>query len=262
MTSAATATRQRRGIDDTPALLARVKGDQRVAVAIPARDEERTVGPIVAEIVEMLVRRHPVVDQLIVVDDGSTDSTADVACAAGAAVISTSGRGKGQALRRAVESADAEVIVFLDADVANFGHHFVTALLEPILCQDHLVMVKAAYRRPLHGRSDEGGRVTEILAKPLLRQFWPELAHLRQPLAGECAIRRHVLDHITLADDYAIEIALLLDVNHRYGPDAIGQADLGERVHRNRPLKELTDQARSVLAAVLDRVEAEAPYRQ
>lgn len=262
MTSAATATRQWRGVDDDLALLVSAKGDQRVAVAIPARDEERTVGPIVAEIVELLLHRHPLVDQLIVADDGSTDSTADVARAAGARVITTARRGKGQALRRAVASTDAEVLVFLDADVANFGHHFVRALLEPLLCHEHLVMVKAAYRRPLRGRSDEGGRVTELLARPLLDRFWPELAHLSQPLAGECALRRQALDHITLADNYAIEIALLLDVNHRYGPDAIGQADLGERIHRNRPLKDLTVQARSVLAAVLERVEAPALHRQ
>lgn len=225
--TAATATPQRPGSDDSLAILARLKAPKRVAVAIPARDEERTVGAIVAEIVDLLVHRHPVVDQVVVVDDGSTDSTADVARSAGATVITTARRGKGQALRRAVESADAEVIVFLDADVANFGHHFVTARVEPTLRQDHLVMVKGAYRRPLHGRPDEGGRVTEILARPLLRQFWPALAHLSQPLAGECAIRRHVFDHISLADDYAIEIALLLDVNRRYGPEAIGQAHLG-----------------------------------
>ncbi len=138
-----------------------MKVDQRVAIIIPARDEERTVGPIVAEIVEHLMERQRLADQLIVVSDGSIDATAEVARDAGAHVITTAAHGKGQALRRAIQSSDADVLVFLDADVENFTHRYVTALLEPLLSDERLVMVKASYRRSLHGRPDEGGRVTE-----------------------------------------------------------------------------------------------------
>jgi glucosyl-3-phosphoglycerate synthase len=240
-------------VDADMVRLARLKRNQRVAVAIPARDEAGTIGTIVSEIVERLLEPHGLVDELVVVDDGSTDGTADAARAAGADVITTAREGKGQALRRAVEATDAELVVFLDADVANFTYRYVTMLLEPLLGDDSIVMVKPAYDRPLHERAHEGGRVTKLVARPLLEMFWPQLAHISQPLAGECAIRRRVLDHVVLEDGYAIEIGLLLDVCHRYGARSIVEVDLGERIHRNRPLHELAPQARTVMAAALKR---------
>ena len=116
------------------------------------------------------------------------------------------------------------------------------------------MLVKPRYRRALYGRPDEGGRVTRLVARPLLQLFWPELAHLDQPLAGECAIRRSALDGIDLADGYAVELRLLIDVYERFGPAAIAEVDLGERVHRNRPLAQLTPQARSIIAMAVARV--------
>jgi glucosyl-3-phosphoglycerate synthase len=236
------------------------KHGQRVAVCIPARDEAATVGAIVATAERL--RRVALVDELVVVDDGSTDATAAHARAAGASVVaSATGPGKGQALTRAVASTTADILVFLDADVTNFSPRFVTALVAPLLTDAGIQLVKAAYRRPLDGAPDEGGRVTELLARPLLRRFFPSLAAASQPLAGECAVRRQLLDDLTLADGYGIEIGLLIDVFRRDGLDGIVEADLGERVHRNRPLRQLRPHADEVLAAVLDRVHPVASNR-
>ena len=233
--------------------LVAAKGASRVAVCIPARNEEPTVGKIVASVDEL--RSAGFVDEVVVVDDRSTDATALEAGAAGAVVVPTvDGPGKGQALRAAVAATNAEVLVFLDADVSNFSTSFVTALAMPLLVDPGMKLVKAMYRRPLEGRPDEGGRVTELLAKPLLRRFYPALARVvTQPLAGECAIRRDALCELQLEDGYAIEIGLLIDVYERFGLAAITEVDLGERVHRNRPLHDLRTHADAVLAAVLAR---------
>lgn len=224
-----------------------------VAVCVPARNEASTIGNVVRVVRDL--RQLGIVEEVVVIDDGSTDATGAVAAAMGASVVAcVGGPGKGQALRTAVEATDADILVFLDADVANFAPHFVTQLIAPFHDDPTVQLVKAAYRRPLDGRADEGGRVTELLARPLLRRFFPELADVvRQPLAGECAVRRHALDEIRLEDGYGIEIGLLIDIYRRFGPAALAQADLGERVHRNRPLRDLRPHCDDVLGAVLAR---------
>ena len=224
-----------------------------VSVCIPARNEAATLAGIVSTVVDALEGPAPLVDEVIVVDDGSTDATGAIADALGARVVRRAGRpGKGAALAEAVRRANGDIVVFLDADVRNFGLHFVTALVEPLLADDGLVLVKGAYRRPTVDGVG-GGRVTELLARPLLRRLVPELAFLRQPLAGEVAVRRAALDGLALEPGYGVEIGLLIDVARRFGPGAIAQVDLGERIHRNRPLAELAGQADEVLAAVLSR---------
>ena len=234
--------------------LVAAKRGQRIAVCIPARDEASTIGSVAATVEGL--HALGLVDELVVVDDGSSDETADRARTEGARVLSSrGGPGKGQALATAVSATDAEILVFLDADVTNFSARFVIALATPLLADQRIQLVKAAYDRPLHGVTDEGGRVTELLARPLLRRFFPVLATLAQPLAGECALRRSALELLTLADGYGIEIALLIDVYRRYGRDAIVEVGLGERVHRNRPLHELRLHADDVLAAVADRID-------
>ena len=221
-----------------------------VTIVVPAFNE--AVG------IERAVRSLAASDypkfEVVVVDDGSADATGPLAAAAGARVLtSRSGPGKGQALTAAVGATTADVVVFLDADVANFSERFVTGLVAPLLGDPAVQLVKGAYRRSLHGLAGEGGRVTELVARPLLERFFPELAALGQPLAGETALRRSALDGVVLEDGYAVEIALLIDVYRRWGADAITEADLGERVHRNRPLADLRHQAGAVLDAVLAR---------
>jgi glucosyl-3-phosphoglycerate synthase len=225
-----------------------------VSVCLPARDEAGTVGAVVAAVVELAGGPYPLVDEVVVTDDGSVDGTGALAAAAGALVVRRDGpAGKGAAMAEAARAATGDIVVFLDADVRNFGPHFVTGLIGPLLVDDAVVLVKGAYRRPGDGGPAEGGRVTELLAKPLLRRLFPELAFVRQPLAGEVAVRRPVLDGLVLEPGYGVEIGMLLDVAARYGPAAIAQVDLGERVHRNRPLAQLAGQADEVLAAVLAR---------
>lgn len=180
------------------AQLVAAKGDRSIAVCIPARDEATTIGGIVRSITGRLMPAG-LVDELIVVDDGSGDDTGIRAAGAGARVIRHSEPvGKGGALRRAVAETRANIVVFLDGDVINFLPWFVVALVAPLVEDPGVMMVKAGYERPLHGRPGEGGRVTEILARPLLERFYPELADMAQPLAGEFARphSRAVLDAV------------------------------------------------------------------
>lgn len=236
------------------------KGSQRVSVCIPARDEAETVGHVVDVAVKL--SRQGIVDEVVLADDGSRDSTGAVAAAAGARVVRTrNGPGKGQALRAAVLATTGDILVFVDADVTNFTCHFITEVMRPLLCDPNIHLAKATYHRPLAGRADEGGRVTELLARPLLRRFFPELAGIGQPLAGECAIRRSMLEGVNLSDGYGIEIGLLIDVFRIEGRSAIIDVDLGERIHRNHALHDLQPHADAVLATVVSRVDQCWPLR-
>ena len=247
--------------DDECSALARAReaAGLTVSVCIPARNEAATVADVVGPLVRALVTGARLVEEVVVADDGSTDATAAAAEAAGARVVRRAGApGKGLAMAEAAAAATGDLIVFLDADVRNFAPHFVTRLLRPLLeGPEALVLVKAAYRRPLKGVDGEGGRVTELVARPLIERLFPDLAFVAQPLAGEVAIRRRALDQLVLEPGYGVEIGMLVDVALRFGVGAIAQVDLGHRVHRNRPLRELADQSRQVVAAVLDRAGTE-----
>jgi len=235
-----------------------MKQVSRISVCIPARDEESTIGPIVETVRRELLEGAELVDDLLVIDDGSTDATAAVASGAGARVVPASNvagsrAGKGAAMRRGLAETSGDIVVFLDGDVQSFATHFVTGLLGALLCRKETMLVKACYRRPLGESPTDGGRVTELTARPVLALLFPELSGVVQPLAGEVAVRREALEDVELADGYGVEIGMLIDVARRFGTGSIAQVDLDVRVHRNRPLHELAPQARDVLDVALRR---------
>ena len=240
------------GVDEVLA----VKGTTTTSVVIPARNEESTIGWVIEAIRPHLTGfGSGLLDEILVVDDGSSDQTRQVAQLAGVSVRTLSGRqgGKGEAMAAGVEAALGDVIVFLDADVVNTSSNYIPRLLGPLLLDESVKLVKGYYARPIDGEPSGGGRVTELTARPALEMFFPELAEVRQPLAGETAIRRDVVEKVGLSSGYQVEMALLIDVGRLYGASAIAQVDLGIRVHRNRPLHELGPMAAEVLSVVLDR---------
>jgi glucosyl-3-phosphoglycerate synthase len=246
-----------------PALAALVaaKAGRSISVCLPARDEERTVGQAVAALRPLFdPGGSRLVDELLVVDDGSSDDTADRARAAGARVVhQLGGGGEVAAMRVGLDASVGDIVVFLGADVENTTEEFVTRLVAPLLTEPSIVLVKGYYDRPIDGAPTGGGRVTELVARPLIELFFPELAEVRQPLAGETAAHRWALEKLTFADGYGVELGLLVDVARRFGIDSIAQVDLGVRIHRNRPLGELRPQARDVLRAALARREDAGP---
>jgi len=250
-------------------LLVEAKRGRVVTVCLPARDEEATVGQVVSRIRAELMDRVGLVDELLVIDDGSSDRTASVAEDAGATVLEASSilpeygteGGKGQALWRAVHVARGDLLVFCDADIRNFDPGFVLGLVGPLFTHDDVQFVKGFYDRPLDGRPGEGGRVTELMARPVISLLFPYLAPLFQPLSGECAAWREVLELVPFVGGYGVDLGLLIDVSDRFGASAIVQCDLGERVHRNRPLTELSAQALAILQLALSRANLAEPGR-
>ncbi len=242
-------------------LLTEAKGTRTVSVCIPARNEAQTVGRIVAAIHRDLVESTRLVDEIVVMDHRSTDGTAAVAERAGARVVSADdvaaefgpAVGKGDVLWRSLLASRGDIVVWVDADLEAFSSDYVVALVRPLLLDERVALVKASYNRSLGGVAGEGGRVTELTARPALRLQFPELSHIRQPLGGEYAIRRQVAERIAFEVDYGVEVGLLIDVAELVGPGSVAQVDLGTRKHRNRPLRELHEQATQVLRSVLDR---------
>ncbi|MBF6178317.1 glucosyl-3-phosphoglycerate synthase [Nocardia otitidiscaviarum] len=238
------------------------KDGRTVSVVLPALNEEATVGEVVRA-----VRRLPagLVDELIVMDSGSTDATMRVAAEAGATVVSRESvlpdhppvPGKGEVLWRSLAVASGDIVMFMDSDLIDPDPQFVPKLIGPLLLDPALVFCKGYYRRPLLvGESfDEsgGGRVTELVARPLLAALRPGLRHVVQPLGGEYAATRQALERLAFAPHYGVEIGLLIDVFDQYGAEGIGQVDLGVRKHRNRPLHELGVMSRQIVATALGR---------
>jgi len=245
--------------------LAVAKDRQRVSVVIPARDEAPTIGEIVAGIRAELIERRPLVDELVVIDSDSTDGTGDIARAAGATVHAAreirpdldTYAGKGEALWKSLFVTSGDVLVFIDADLTEWGPHFVVGLLGPLLTDIRVQLVKGFYDRIVEDGSGfhapQGGRVTELVARPLLNLYRPELSHVVQPLAGEWAIRRSTFEALSVPTGYGVEIASLLDVYARDGLDAIAQVDLGERAHSHQSVHDLGLMAAELVAVAARR---------
>jgi glucosyl-3-phosphoglycerate synthase len=233
-----------------------------VSVCLPARDEAATIGPIIEAIRRDLVEAVGLVDEVLVVDDRSSDATQQVARDAGARVVSADevlpelgpGSGKGEALYKSVAAATGDLIAWCDADIRDFAPHFVVGLVGPLLTRPEVSFVKGFYDRPVEGEAHGGGRVTELMARPLLNLFWPDLAGLVQPLSGEYAGRRTVLEQIPFFTGYGVEIGLLIDILALAGGDAIAQVDVGRRVHRNQELHDLSRMAYAIASVALGRL--------
>ncbi len=246
----------------TTAELEAAKRGRTISVVLPALNEAATVGPVIETIVPML---GGLVDELIVLDSGSTDDTESRALAAGARVVHREEAlpqippqpGKGEALWRSLAATTGDFIVFIDSDLIDPDPMFVPRLVGPLLTADGIHLVRGFYRRPLKvGDAEDangGGRVTELVARPLLAALRPELGYVLQPLGGEYAGSRELLTSVPFAPGYGVEIGLLVDTYDRYGLDAIAQVNLGVRTHRNRPLSELGPMSRQIIATLLTR---------
>ena len=230
-----------------------------ISVCLPARNESRTIGAILEQLTTL--REHGLIDQLAVVDD-SSDGTAEIARSYGAEVYDQRelmpefgpALGKGDAMWRALPLLRGELICFLDADSEQFGSHFVLGLIGPLLLDPRISFVKGFYRRPFKigelTLPEGGGRVTELTARPLLNMFYPELAAVGQPLAGEVAARRELLEQLPFVTGYGVDIALLLDAYRAVGLDGLAQVDLAVRQNAHQPLRELGPMAYAVIHAV------------
>ncbi len=238
-----------------------------ISVCLPARECAQTVGSIVERLQSL--REAGAVDEIVVLDADSSDGTATVAAAAGARVLSESELmpgygpvlGKGDAMWRALGSLEGELVCFLDADTEGFSSHFASGLLGPLVCEPGVVFAKGFYRRPLvaegEAAGEGGGRVNQLTARPALELFFPELEAVRQPLAGEVAARRDLLESIPFATGYGVEIAMLIDVWRRVGLEGLAQVDLEEHRNRHQPLSALAPMAFTVLATLARRMEQE-----
>ena len=249
----------------TVAELEAAKAGRTISVVLPALNEEETIESVLDSISPLV---DGLVDELIVLDSGSTDDTEIRAVAAGARVVSREQAlpevpirpGKGEALWRSLAATSGDIVVFVDSDLINPHPMFVPWLVGPLLTGDDVHLVKSFYRRPLQvgdvgcgAGATGGGRVTELAARPLLAALRPELGCILQPLGGEYAATRELLTSVPFAPGYGVEIGLLLDTFDRLGLDAIAQVNLGVRAHRNRPLVELGAMSRQVIATLLSR---------
>ncbi len=244
------------------------KQDLKISLCLPTLNEEKTIGKEIVMFKSELMDRYPLLDEIAVIDSGSSDGTCEIAETFGADVYLSADilpqygekKGKGENLWKAVYELTGDIIVYVDADIKNIHPRFAYGLVAPLIYRPEVHYVKAFYDRPLafsQGvRPSGGGRVTEILTRPLFSLFFPDLTGLIQPLSGEYAVRREVLDKIPFPIGYGVETSHLIDVYEKWGMEAIAQVDLDQRVHRNQETRDLGKMAFGILRAFLFRAEA------
>ncbi len=244
-----------------------------ISLCLPTLNEEKTIGKEIVILKAELMDRYPLIDEIAVIDSGSTDRTCEIACAFGADVYVASEvlpelgvqRGKGENLWKALYLLKGDILVFVDADIGNIHPRFVYGLVGPLLQIPEVHYVKAFYDRPIVYsnvlRPTGGGRVTEILIRPLFSLFYPELTAILQPLSGEYAGRRSILEKIPFPVGYGVETAMLIDIHQKLGLTAFAQTDLDQRVHRNQETTALGRMAFGILQTVMNRLEREQKLR-
>ena len=245
---------------------AKEKSGLKISLCIPTLNEEKTIGKEVVIFKSELMNRYPLIDEFAVIDSGSTDRTLEIASSFGADTYLASDilpnldpmKGKGENLWKAIYQLNGDIIVYIDADIKNIHPRFVYGLVGPLIYRPEVKYVKAFYDRPLafsdRIRPSGGGRVTEILTRPLFSLFFPELSAIIQPLSGEYAVRRDVLESISFPIGYGVETSHLLDVYRMYGMAAFAQTDLDQRVHRNQSTRALGKMSFGILQTFLNRL--------
>jgi glucosyl-3-phosphoglycerate synthase len=238
-----------------------------VSVGLPALNEEKTIGLVIRRVRAALMERMPLIDQIVVIDSDSQDRTAEIAAELGvpvfrhAAILPELGShtGKGEALWKSLHVLDGDIVAWIDTDISNIQPRFVYGLLGPLLREQRIQYVKGFYQRPIREGdkliSEGGGRVTELMARPLINLFFPELSGIIQPLAGEYAGRRALLESVPFYTGYSVEIGLLIDILDSAGLSAVGQVDLERRIHRNQPLGNLSQMAYVILQGAIRKLE-------
>jgi len=246
----------------------------KISLCIPTLNEEKTIGKEVLILRSELMERYPLVDEFAVIDSGSEDKTLEVASNYGADVYLASDilpevgnkRGKGENLWKAIHQLKGDIICYVDADISNIHPRFVYGLVAPLIHRDEVTYVKAFYDRPLNYssglRPSGGGRVTEILTRPLFSLFYPELSQIIQPLSGEYAARREVLEKIPFPIGYGVETSHLLDLYKLYGLETFAQTDLDRRVHRNQTTNALGKMSFGILQTFFNRLHAQGKLDQ
>lgn len=239
-----------------------------ISLCMPTLNEEKTIGKEVILFRSELMNRYPLLDEIAVIDSGSEDKTLEVASSFGADtylaedILPEVGvkRGKGENLWKAIYQLKGDIIVYVDADISNIHPRFVYGLVAPLIYNETVKYVKAFYDRPLafsgNVRKTGGGRVTEILVRPLFSLYFPELTAIIQPLSGEYAVRREVLEQIYFPIGYGVETSHLLDVHNKFGLKAFAQTDLDKRVHENKPTQDLGKMAFGILQTFIKRAKS------
>jgi glucosyl-3-phosphoglycerate synthase len=237
-----------------------------ISLCLPTLNEEKTIAKEIIIMKSELMTRYPLVDEILVIDSGSTDNTVNIAKSFGADVHDANKilphlekfRGKGENLWKALYIAKGDIIVYIDADIKNIHHRFAYGLIGPLLLHDNIKYAKAFYDRPISIgknklRPTGGGRVTELVIRPLFSLFFPELTQIIQPLSGEYAGYRHVLDKIPFPIGYGVETSMILDIYEKWGLDVIAQVDLDRRIHRNQDTKALGRMSFAILKTFIHR---------